>query len=349
VILVAGVFAFAPSLRAADHPTAGELLSALQKSVEKLDRARVEWTDTVQDAKYGADGKFSRTLDGTLLRDRSRWKIDRVFRWSRAVNGVRSEEKYSHQTLFGCDVIQPHEVIETKLTGPIGNDPNVYLYLHAFLDDHDNRVWDRMGLVRVLFGRMAGDGGVPLWTVMGEDTTLELLPETEVVSGVETIVLKSRGRYGEHKVWLDPARGGLPRRIEYHKQNGDLYDDEQLGSRPQATEPGKDFPPVREITAKIDNIQVEDHNGIFVISAFDEDFRMQHGGQWESGRPETFRLRSIDVDPPPFPEGTFQFDAKIPRDQIIWTLRGLPLQFHSASGKPEYEWNDGRPRRRDGT
>ena len=52
---------------------------------------------------------------------------------------------------------------------------------------------------------MEGDGGLPLWTVMGEDTKLELAPEPEKIAGVETWVLKSRGKYGEHKVWFDPA------------------------------------------------------------------------------------------------------------------------------------------------
>src|SRR5580765_7215418 len=108
----------------------------------------------------------------------------------------------------------------------------------------------------------------------------------ETVGGVTTNVLKSRGKFGEHKVWLDPAHGALPRRIEVHKRPGNLLNDEQLGTAgappkdadPQAESGSRRLPlpenPHSEYWTRIDKIQIEDQKGVFVITAYEEEVRL---------------------------------------------------------------------------
>jgi hypothetical protein len=247
------------------------------------------------------------------------------------------------QTLVGEDIIRA-----SLPKGP-PQDPQQRPSVIAYRDDHARRVWDMLSPAQVVFGHIEGDAGYPLWAVMGEASNLELLPDPEEIGGDETWVLKSRGKFGEHTVWFDPQKGGLPRRIEIRKQNGDLYNDEQLGSRPADSPPrrGKPGQPApfearQDIFDRIDNIQVEEKDGVFVITGFDcaHRFTRVRTRKPVETRSE-FRIRAIEIDPK-LTEGALEFDIKIPNSTRVGVFLNAPLEFSSGSPDTYEEWNDGK-------
>jgi hypothetical protein len=349
MVFAAAIMSIATGAWAGDRPTAVELLTACQNSFEKLSRVRMECTETMAEPKQPAAGIPSEVRESTLLRDGVRWKVNEIRHGTRQVAGKSLQFGFWSQTLIGDDII------EAQLFNLPPQDPQQRPIVMAFRDDHSRRVWSKLSLARVLFGHMEGDSGFPLWTVMGEDTVLELLPEPEKIAGIETWVLKSRGKYGEHKVWFDPANGGLPRRIEIHKQLGNMFNDEQLGSRPAEnaapTKPqrGRPAPPsaLEDVFTRTDNIQIEKKNGLFVITAFDFENRIKLvKPQREIERRRELRVREIDVDLKSWPEDAFQFDIKIPNEHRVGICVNAPLEFGAAVADTYEDWVDGKLRKR---
>jgi hypothetical protein len=200
---------------------------------------------------------------------------------------------------------------------------------------------------------MGGDAGLPLWSVMRGAASLELLPQTEIVAGVETYVLKSSGKYGEHQLWLDLASGGLPRRIEIHKQAGNLFNDEQLGTspapdteaRPDASRPLA-LPARREYSSRIDKIQIEKREGAFVITGFEDEFSITYATGKVLERRSEFKAGVVDINPE-FPENAFRFDVAIPNGTRVSVVENFPLEYQGRIDS-NHEWVDGKIRERVG-
>jgi hypothetical protein len=346
-VLAAAILASASGASADERPTAEELLTAFEKSVEKLARVRIEWKDEGPERKQ-PDGKSQRGMhETTVFRDGPRWKVDLFRQMTTTENGTRSESKSRDQTLVGEEII---DVTQFE-RGP--GDPAGPVHVIAYRDERTaNRTWLLLGPCRVLFGRMGGDAGLPLWSVMREAASLELLPQTEIVAGVETYVLKSRGKYGEHQLWLDPASGGLPRRIEIHKQAGNLFNDEQLGTSPA---PDPEAPPDRrrpaplparrEYSSRIDKIQIEQKDGVFVITGFVDEFSVTYAtGKKREDRTE-FKVRAVEINPKDFPENAFRFDIVIPNGTSVSVLENFPLEYQGRIDS-KHEWVEGKIRER---
>jgi len=333
-----------------ERPTADELLAAFEKSVGKLDRVKIEWN-----VKGRERAPFDQEL--TLFRDGSRWKTDRLL----IPIGDRPNQKVREQTLIG------DEIVSVSLRyDPVDDKPRLGFFgLTAFRDRIATRTWSHIGCP-ILFGRTVGELGSPLWTVMREAGSLELLPQTEMIDGIETYVLKSRGKFGEHKLWLDPASGALPRRIEVHKLPGDLLNDEQLGTAtaPANAEPqpgtGRQIPrpvmrPHREYWTRIDKIQIENQKGIFVITGYEDEGRITFvddkpppdgDAKKTLGMKVEHKFR-VDVDPQEFPEDAFKFAVEIPNGTLVSVLDSYPLQYQGPV-KTDHEWFDGKIRPRAG-
>ncbi len=333
-----------------DRPTADELLASFEKSVEKLARVKIEWN---QKGRRGAP--FDQ--ETTVFRDGPRWKAERLL--------VRTDDngpgrKTREQTLIG------DEIVMLSLTyDPLDDKPRLF-GLTAACERVAVRTWTvgRLGC-DVLFGRMIGDLGAPLWTVMREAGSLELLPGTEKIDGFETYLLKSRGKFGEHKVWLDPASGALPRRIEVHKLPGDLLNDEQLGTGvapPPVAEPqtktGRRSPslngaPLSEHWTRIDKIQIENQKDVFFIAAYESEIKItlagakpvpDDGAKQPSGIKGEYKFR-VDVDPLEFPEDAFRFAIVIPDGTPVKVIDSYPLRYQGPV-KTEHEWVAGKIRAR---
>lgn len=55
-----------------------------------------------------------------------------------------------------------------------------------------------------------------------KNSDLRLLEQQEEIEGNLSYAIEAQTLYGEHKFWLDPTVGYLPRRVEVHKEKGDL-------------------------------------------------------------------------------------------------------------------------------
>lgn len=323
------------TLLAEERPTAEELLSAYEKSVEQLSRVRIE-----RKQKGPARGPFD--FEWTVLRDAGRWKIEKTF----VPNGNRPAAKRTkEQTLVG------NELVTLSLRYNQDDNPRIGA-LTAHLERVASRSWIRLGPNGVLFGRVPGDGGVPVWTVMRESGTLERLPKTELVNGTETYVLKSRGKYGEHKLWLDPASGSLPRRIEVTKVAGNLFNEQQLGTapvadaqpNPRAPNAAVQLPSPSGFSTLIDNIQIENKDGKFVITGFEEKGSITHAdGKIVNQNKTEIKFDVVDVNPPVFPENAFRFEVEIPNGTLVSVVDDLPPGYQGPA-KTEHEWVDGKIR-----
>jgi hypothetical protein len=211
------------------------------------------------------------------------------------------------------------------------------------------RTWQFLGRSSLIFGRMQGDAGRPIWTVMAEAGSLELLPQTEMVGGVPTHVLKSKGKYGEHQVWLDPASGGLPRRIEVYKHPGNLLNDEQLGTAPapDADVRERSAPARREYSRRIDKIQIENKEGVFVVTGYEQEFSVTYADGKKRENRNEFKIESLDIDPAMFPENAFRFDIEVPNGTRAALLENFPLEYQGRI-ESNHEWVDGKIQKREG-
>jgi hypothetical protein len=185
---------------------------------------------------------------------------------------------------------------------------------------------------------------------MREAGSLELLPKTEIVDGVETFVLRSEGKYGEHKVWLDPASGGLPRRIEVNKRPGNLLDDEQLGTVPapppgtlvKPRQPGA-APPRRECSFRVDKVHIDKKGSAFVITEFESTMSDVVVDGRKGEFKNAFKARLFDLDLTDLPPSAFQFDIEIPEGTIVFVVGPGDERIDDR-----YEWVDGKVRERVG-
>ncbi|MSR58685.1 MAG: hypothetical protein EXS05_13700 [Planctomycetaceae bacterium] len=179
---------------------------------------------------------------------------------------------------------------------------------------------------------------------MREASTLTLSPEAEEIDGMPTYMLKSRGKFGEHTVWIDPAHGGLPRRIEIRKQLGDLYDGNQLGSRiglakeplrkPGQGLPNMQPPDIRAFSLRIDNVQIENKEGVFVLTAWKATEKITFGDGRSGDRQTELSVSAVDFKPETLPDDAYRPEIEIPDKTTVQVTDGL--------AGTQYEWVGGK-------
>lgn len=249
------------------------------------------------------------------------------------------------------------ELLSIPIRYDANDTPQLFPFVTVSRKRVGERTWLGLGSAGIIFGRTNGDAGFPLWTVVRESGSVELPPETELVNGVETLAIKCRGKFGDHQLWLDPSSGGLPRRIEVHKRTGNLLNDEQLGSTPASVPPtkdnGKGLPTLNglrvrtESWVRIDNIQIENQKGTFVITGFDEQGFTRFAGKEADGAgkpgPKIEHRFRVVVDPPEFPKDTFDFAVAIPNGTRVSVGDDRPLEYQGPA-ETTHEWVDGKIR-----
>jgi hypothetical protein len=334
--------------RSDERPTAQQRLAAYEKTVNAMSRAKIELIEKEyrkgdNDPRYkdNKDG-FLGTAELTICRDNSRWRISKRSHQFTTWQGKPSEVRTGVEYLLGEHALH----IGAVFASPTG--VNNELRLSANLDGpgEQKKVHSYLVSADFLFGYGRGDNDQPLWQVMRDASSLEVEPETERIAGSETIVVKSRGRYGAHKLWLDPAIGHLPRRVEVLKETGDNMNDRQLGveitspTLPRELEsrlrPVPRIPTMYGYRLVVDNIRIENKDGVPVVTGYDFVTTMTFEKERTVEIRNECRVRSMTVGGDALPEADFQPAITIPEGTLV-RINGSPAVDRAA-----YEWRNGR-------
>jgi hypothetical protein len=260
-----------------------------------------------------------RTVDVTLYRDRSRWRIS--YRNQLVdVNGVRRNAALYHDFCLGDQLVtvMRNDFDPALVPAPARTrDLLAQVRVNGELDGtavDERQLWLTLGLsdVEVLFGHAVPLRSQPLWRVVRGAETLQLLPEMETVDEIPTHVIRSVAREGTRTMWLDPKEGCLPRRIEIHRLDDKV-----------------------DFLYRYEKIRIERKEGVPVIVGFEAVTKGTYADGKESEFRREFRLRSIDFDRAAWPATAFQGSIEIPD--------GTPVIVKPA-GAANYEWRDGRIR-----
>jgi hypothetical protein len=299
-------------------------------------------------ATPGLKPAVSVTSDDTIWRDEARWKIDQTKKLSSVPANDQAEASLRVQILVG------EEILYALLSEPTVENPNPGANLSAFRDKHALRIWNFLGNSSLLFGRIPGDGGKPLWDILTSASSLEVLSEPETIDGHFTWIVHSRGPHGIHRIWFDPESGGLPRRIEIRKGIGDLYQDEQIGSRPDESEPKRrskagevTFNRSRQaIVVQYDQFELKKLGDQFVIMGFDACSEETSEKDVRNIAKAKYRIRSFERQEGPWPIDPIQFDIPIAEGIPVGIFENAPLEFGRMSATRYADWVDGKLRDR---
>lgn len=329
---------------AAEKPTAEQLLAEYQKSVEKPSRFRLEtvehqWKTGSSDerikdnpAKDNKDGYVGAT-ERKICHDDSCWRFSTVATNVFTRRGVRTEHKSGIEYLVG-DYLNRRQALHAQWYTS-KEDLTEIAKLDVWLDDDVKESRRFLGTSAIVFGQTSTDEP-PLWDVMRDAKELELSSEMELVGGKPTYVVKSRGRFGQHTLWLDPQAGSLPRRIEIHKAHGDLFGNQTLGTEIAARFPKRILDEVHQSWY---GIQIEEKNGISVITAFNSvsrrSRRIDDKEEKEQQRIE-YRTTAVDFDPATWPADAFLPGVAIPNGTKVAT-RDLKASIVWIDGRVEKE------------
>ena len=327
----------APCLRAGEPDTAEGMLAAYEESVGRVAAFRIEYVAKEWDSEAlkGAPEKLADSYlhkkEATIVHQDFRWRIATVFRRT-----PRTGDRVQFARVAGVEYrfdefLGVRQGLHTQWASSSADDPprieniNVMLPGEDKGDDHGRYLdWSD-----VVFGVTPCDARRPIWKVMREAGTLELLPEERVIDEHPTRVLRSSGPYGRHTLYLDPKFGFLPRRVEVHKQTGHLWNDVQLGveQNPSARVPeaararlkarGMLQPnyEISDSSSLITNFQIEEKSGQFVTTAFDylQKQTIKTEGRVEEKQEKTeYRGRVFEVNPENWPANAFDNSVDIP-------------------------------------
>lgn len=343
VLLVAAVLVeFVTNASAAEKPTVEQLLTEYQKSIEKLTRFRIEsiekiWLTGSSDPRFkdNKDG-YVGTTERTIYHDSSRSRYSRVDQL--ILNGLESKGRVVFEYLVG-DYLDKRQALHTYWSDS-RLAPQQAARLTLRLDDHVEPAPNIMGTSAILFGHYLLDGDRPLWNVMRDASTVELSPETEMVGGSPTWVVKSRGRFGQHVLWLDTKAGGLPRRIDIQKTAGDRVADIQLGveTSPSKRERRLRGAPQKKIFKEQhltwDRIEIAEKQGMFVITAFESTnttLKVKDDKEERETYKIEYRTSAIDFDPSTWPQNAFLPGVEIPNGTKVATKDGTSVVWENGN------------------
>lgn len=302
------------SMIAAETPSAEELLTVYEQSTQRLAPFHLELTAKhyVKDGEPGVERLGGRVhviihhkadlwkvwtdqsairRDGNILREHRGLRED-------IVNRNHLTVKFTHRSQYPLDLsasLDPH------LDGQ---------QIRKFLSDG-----------ALILGYVESENR-PLWQILRESGELTVLPEPELIGGIETHVLKGDTPDGEYTLWLDLHAGALPRQIEIHK-TADMLRRRAAETlrRQQTPAPGgrrrrRKVPSPRrwasELRIRIENIRIENRESRFVITAFDRVPVADYETGPESNRRSEVRVQHVDFSPETWPGKTFTPTIFIP-------------------------------------
>lgn len=319
----------------ADEPmTALQLLESYEKTIQQMDGFRVEVIakkyvtgDIPVQYKSAKDGHIG-TTRYSVAHHGDRWKVRRVILplvlERIAQSDLAKGTEYLVDRALGTTQAVQLQWISRQADDPFQPD-RVFPMLMGEPKE-DEWVLRYLRDSAVPLGYLPGDDWHKLWIVMREARVLDLSPDMEVVAGHKTHVVTSRGKYGLHKLWLDPEFGYLPRQIEIVKLDGDLFEAVQIGveqgsrDTTRIVDGGAQIRSMRasytmtESRVRVENVQLEKIEGRFWTTAFDHihDQTMKYADRTEKSKYRIdYRTQSVDCNPDSWPADVFRFGVEV--------------------------------------
>jgi hypothetical protein len=324
------------SIASADErPNSRELLKTFAKTVERLDGLHIEavakeWVkkEAVPDEGRNEKEMLSVTRPYSILRRDFRWRIGIVDQRTGG-SGLTSGVEYVFDEFLG-----KRQALHVQWAR-LGDDGAQLAHLAVLLPGEPERFQPSryLGNAAALFGCFEGDEGVPIWKLMEDSASLELLEEPEMIGGHLTWVVKNRGPMGVHTLWLDPEFGCLPRQVTVNRRAGDRFDEIQLGveNAPSTRIPAGARIPARkspnftlqEVRQQIE-LKLQDDNKRYCISAFDQlvEKNVKYADHVEKVSYRTeFRTSLAKLHVEKWPDGAFLPGVSIPDGTPVRTVR----------------------------
>lgn len=331
----------AASAMADERLTAEEMLAAYEKTVSRVVSYRINW-EQKNWTRPATDERFKKNKDGytgseevIVCNDQTRFRHSITRRSLISFDGEDPREYMSgNEYLIGTFLGQRRQLSAqwSPASGGVVEDLSLK-------DVSNDEIRNRSAIPLSFFGRIPSDYPQMLWQVMRAANTLTVLPDMESIGDDKTYVVKSRGRFGEHTVWLDPKIGYFPRRILIHRRSGDNRGELQLGvarTPPPSARPGskRTTPAPRTLNEMIEswtNTSIEERDGNYVVTAFTRNYKtISDKGDEVEFRFE-FRLRDVDFKSENWTESDFLPSAEIPNGTLVF--------FSDLSTK--YIWKNG--------
>lgn len=358
----AGLIAFlllcrcAAPVAADDAPTAEKLLLLYEQSVRRLSPVHIEALEKIVERQGDGGRNATGTLKHTIFHDDWRWKIKTDSHTSApsrfSEKNVESDDRHEYVVDDRLVDVSTTDLVDgkpPKARAAPGRNPAIQAFPGG--QSQEDAIWRNLNLARVLFGRLPGDARQPLWKVMRATGTLQVLLQPERTGDATTWIVKSRGKYGEHKVWFDP-QAGLPRRIKIRKGPEDLFDSLELRmldgnfvrSLEVAQKPFRFSTPLddgntnilKEWTYRIDDVKIESKGGVPVLVSFERTTKCVYEDGREVPDRHSLQVSDVDFDRANWPGNAFRLWIEIPE--------GYPVPVTGEDGKYDrsrYEWRQG--------
>jgi hypothetical protein len=323
---IAGILAVAVagSSASAGDLTPTQALAEYERSLARY--VRSTFTAETRTAYHGfalPEGTVTEESSHQVWRDGNRWKLllketHRSPDKGKIHTGTRSEER----------VFAGKGGLVVGLT-PDGRAANVFGWMDE-LSEQDRQMiapyW-----YAVVFGYLDNNGGESLASILRAS---RLKVRTETVGGRALVALEGVGTWGTHTVWLDPAAGYLPRRIEQRKESGDwLLRNQPISSFPKMQSP---LYPQAKIKSRVLTMDVIESAGTGADTVA-TGLAMAETTHFDSGSPVTLkttvRFYGLALPDAPLSDDTFRVNTVIPDGTPVTALDNPTIN---------YEWQDGK-------
>lgn len=194
-----------------------------------------------------------------------------------------------------------------------------------------HRLENLHSFLHTLFGSLPDDSGRDLVSILQSSEASASTHET--VDGHSVILIRSKSDYGTYGIWLDPACGYAPRRIESRKTGNDLFAGRRLALFQQRSNSGDRHPSgrIRERRFEVGNVELSLVPGSdqSIMSRFEtRDIRLYQGGESFIQR-RTVRLSNVRFE---CTDGELEPKMTVPT--------GTQVHIRDAPGI-RAEWRDG--------
>ena len=188
------------------------------------------------------------------------------------------------------------------------------------------------GLRGIAFGFIGGDAGQSLIQVFRKGELL--VDRDEQIDGHMCSVIRSSGQYGDRTLWLDPADGFRPKRLQITRAGNHLAGDRTVTSFDGTKADGELYPKLQteKFMQDCGQFRFEQHGGASVMTHFIEEDHTFFTGGGHMIMKQDWSVTDIDLDVT-LSDADFEVGMDIPD--------GMPVNVLNAGGI-HHKWRGGR-------